>query len=197
MSAAAGLAAPAPVQRARPNGWWGMAVFVAAEVTLIGTIVGSYVYLRINTAAWPPHGTPEPAVVAPALLTAALLASIVPYVGAIRGARRGLRSRSAALLALAMCIQAAYFGMQIHRFVDDLAQFTPQASAYASIYYVLLGAAHAHVAVGLLFDAWLLVRLATRLTPYRLVALESVGLYWYVVAGMTVVVLCTELSPRL
>lgn len=195
---AAGLAAhPGPAQRARPNGWWGMAVFVAAEATLIGTIVGSYVYLRINTAVWPPHGTPEPAVVAPAVLTAALLASVVPFVGAVRAARRGLRSRSVALLATATCIQAAYLGVQIHLFVDDLARFAPQASAYASIYYVLLGAAHAHVVVGLLFDAWLLVRLASRLTPYRLVALESVGLYWYVVAGMTVVVLCTELSPRL
>ena len=33
----------------RSNGWWGMLIFLAAEATLFGTIVGSYFYLRLNT----------------------------------------------------------------------------------------------------------------------------------------------------
>ena len=27
---------------AKPNGWWGMVVFVATEATLFGTLIGSY-----------------------------------------------------------------------------------------------------------------------------------------------------------
>ncbi len=185
---AVGAATPSgPVRDSRPKGWWGMALFVAAEATLVGTVVGSYVYLGVNTKVWPPAGTPEPAILGPALLTAVLLGSLLPFHAAVVAAQHGLQGRATGLLALATCIQVVYLGGQVHLLEADLSRFTPQASAYASIYYVLLGVAHAHVALGLLFDAWLLARLASRLTRYRLVALESVALYWYVVAALTVV----------
>ena len=58
---------------AKPNGWWGRTIFVATEATLFGTLIGSYFYLRFNTNPWPPAGTPEPRVIAPVLLTAALV----------------------------------------------------------------------------------------------------------------------------
>ncbi|MGH3026165.1 MAG: cbb3-type cytochrome c oxidase subunit I, partial [Gaiellaceae bacterium] len=45
---------------ARPNGWWGMAIFVASEATLFGTIVGTYVYLSLQNPHWPPAGVAEP-----------------------------------------------------------------------------------------------------------------------------------------
>jgi cytochrome c oxidase subunit 3 len=189
--------AAVPVAHGRPNGWWGMALFVAAETTLVGAIVGSYFYLRINTHVWPPRGIPMPSVLAPVVLTAVLAAALIPFGGALALARRGHRAPAFALLALATCVQAAYFAIQIHLFSDSLGQFGPQANAYASIYYVLLGADHAHVAVGLLFDAWLIVRLAFRLTPYRLRALQAVALYWSAVVVLTVVVVLTELSPRM
>lgn len=186
-----------PASRARENGWWGMAIFAATEATLIGSIIGSYFYLRFNTSHWPPPGTPKPALLGPIVLTVALVASLVPFQAAVSAARRGLRGRTLALVALATCIQGVYLAIQIHLFVGNLTQFTPQQSAYGSIYYVLLGADHAHVAVGLLFDVWLLARLSSRLTPYRLVALEASGLYWIVVAALTVAVTATELSARL
>lgn len=197
MSVASVTAPSVPVRRPRPKGWWGMAVFLAAEVTLLGTVVGSYVYLRINTKVWPPAGTPEPAILGPVLVTAVLLVSLAPFRAAAVAAQHGRRGRAVGFLVLATCLQLVYLGAQIHLLEADLSRFTPQTSAYASIYYVLLGVAHAHVALGLLFDAWLLARLASRLTRYRLVALEAVALYWYVIAGVTVVVLCTQLSPRL
>ena len=58
------LAAPS----ARPNGWWGMAVFVAAEATLFGTLMGTYLYLRLHNAHWPPPQVAKPSVLTPALL---------------------------------------------------------------------------------------------------------------------------------
>jgi heme/copper-type cytochrome/quinol oxidase subunit 3 len=189
--------APLPGTRARSNGWWGMAIFLVSELTLIGSIIGSYFYLCFNTSQWPPAGTPEPTLRGPLVLTLALAASLLPFRAALAAARRGARGAALALLAGATCIQSAYLGIQIHLFADDLARFTPQQSAYASVYYVLLGAAHAHVVVGLFFDLWLLMRLSTRLTPYRLVALDAVALYWAVVVALTVAMVITELSPRL
>ena len=42
------LARAEPARLARPNGWWGMAIFVATEATLFGTLIGTYFYLRFN-----------------------------------------------------------------------------------------------------------------------------------------------------
>jgi cytochrome c oxidase subunit III len=193
MSATAVRARPA----AKPNGWWGMAIFLAAEATLFGTLVGSYFYLRFNTTPWPPAGTPEPRVVAPALLTAGLLLAGAGIYWSVRAARGGRQVLALAALAGATCVQGVYLALQIGLMTSDLDQYKPSSSAYASIYYTLSGASHAHVAVGLLLDAWLLARIASRITPYRLVGLEATALYWYVVNALTVVVLLTEVSARL
>jgi heme/copper-type cytochrome/quinol oxidase subunit 3 len=181
----------------RSNGWWGMLIFLATETTLFGTIVGSYFYLRLNTTSWPPHGTPEPRVVAPALLTVLFLSATVPLRASLTAARRGRRGRAVAMLLTAAVIQAAYLAAQIDLYARDLTHFKPQSSAYASIYYTLMAVAHFHVFLGLLLDAWILLRLSIRLTPYRIAGLHVATLYWYVINGLTVVVLLVEVSPRI
>jgi heme/copper-type cytochrome/quinol oxidase subunit 3 len=85
----------------------------------------------------------------------------------------------------------------VHLYRDDLAAFTPQQHAYGSLYFTLLGASHAHVAVGLLLDLWLLGKLVRGLTPYRVNAAQAIALYWYAVSAITVVVTLTVLSPAL
>src|SRR5689334_24603691 len=73
---------------ARPNGWWGMAVFVATEATLFGTILGTYWYLRFQVAHWPPVGIPKPGVAVPLVLTLVLVSTSVLVQGALNSARR-------------------------------------------------------------------------------------------------------------
>ena len=191
----------ADTARLRPseksNGWWGMLIFLAAEATLIGTIVGSYFYIRLNTSHWPPPGTPEPRVMAPSVLTVLLLSATVPLRGSLTAARRGRRGRAIAMLLTAGVIQAAYLVGQVDLYARDLAHFKPQTSAYASIFYTLLAVAHFHVFLGLLLDVWLLARLSMAITRYRLAGLHVVTLYWYVINGLTVVALLTEVSPRI
>jgi heme/copper-type cytochrome/quinol oxidase subunit 3 len=174
-----------------------MALFAATEATLVAVLIGSYFYLRFESVSWPPRGVPEPPAVAPLALMVALAASLLPFAGALAAAHAGRRGRALALVALASVVQAACLALQLHLFLADLSRFTPQQSAYASIYYVLLGADHAHVALGLLFDLWLLLRLSTKLTAYRIAALQAIGLYWIVVVGMTVAVTLTAISPRI
>ena len=182
---------------ARPNGWWGMAVFVATEATLFGTLIGSYFYLRFNNLQWPPPGVPEPKVAVPLVLTGVLLATSLPLQVAVSAARGAHRLRAWWLVALALFVQTGYFAMQMHLFADDLAKLRPQGSSYASIYVTLVGADHAHVFVGLLLDLWLLARLATGLTNYRLVGLRVVTFYWHFVNVLTAAVVLTQLSPSL
>ena len=184
-------------RQAKPNGWWGIALFVATEATLFGTLIGSYFYLRFNNLQWPPPGVPEPKVAVPLVLTGVLLATSLPLQAAVSAARDAHRLRAWWLVALALFVQTGYFAMQVHLFADDLAKLRPQGSTYASIYVTLVGADHAHVFVGLLLDLFLLARLATRLTPYRLVGLQATAFYWQFVNAATVVVVLTQVSPRL
>jgi len=182
---------------ARPNGWWGMAIFVATEATLFGTLIGTYFYLRFTNPSWPPAGVPEPKVLAPLLLTAALVATSIPVQVAYNAARRDRVRLAQLALILALVVQAAYLVLQLRLFVDDLDAFSPNASSYASIYFTLLGAHHFHVVVGMLLEAWLVIRLVSGLTRYRLVGLQATAFYWHFVNVLAVVVVLTQVSPAL
>jgi heme/copper-type cytochrome/quinol oxidase subunit 3 len=185
------------LRRARPNGWWGMAIFVATEATLFGTLFGTYFYLRLRVAHWPPAGIPEPKVALPLILTGVLVATSVPMQLAAAAARRGRVAAARRAVMLALIVQAGYFAMQIQLFTDDLHRFSPRGSAYASIYFTLLGAHHFHVALGMLLSAWIVVRLLGGLTRYRLVGLEAITFYWHFVNVLAVCVVLTQISPAL
>ena len=180
---------------ARPNGWWGMALFVATEATLFGTIIGTYFYLRFNNLHWPPPRVPEPKLTLPLVLTGLLVATSVPVQFAVVTASRGQLARARAALLLAAIVQAGYLGMQLHLFVHDVHEFPPSGSAYSSIYFTMLGAHHLHVFVGILLILWILLRTATGLTSYRMNGLRATAFYWYFVNVLALCVVGTQLSP--
>ena len=188
---------PYTSRAAKPNGWWGMVVFVAAEVTLFATMIGSYYDLRFKTPQWPPPGVPDPRLTLPLFLMGLLVATSIPVQLASSFALRG-RARAALLMFLtALAVQATYFGLQIHLFADDLSKFTPQGSAYGSIYFTLLGAHHLHVLVGTLLEAWLVLRLFTGVTRYRGIGAQATAVYWHAVNVLAIAVTLVQLSPSL
>ena len=176
--------------------FWGMAMLVASEVTLFGTFIGSYYYLRFENAHWPPPGTPEPRVVVPLIMVGILVATSLPMLLAARAVRRGRLWTTRLLLVAALAVQCGYLVWAIHDYVDQLKLSAPQDNAYSSIYYVLLGADHAHVAVGILLVVWLLWKLARGLTMYRLNAVQVVAVYWLAVNVLTLIVIGVLLSAR-
>ncbi|HZS24275.1 MAG TPA: cbb3-type cytochrome c oxidase subunit I [Gaiellaceae bacterium] len=175
--------------------WWGMAMLIAAEATLFAIMVGTYFYLRFKNLAWPPHGIPQPKVVVSLILLGVLLTSVIPVRLAFAALRDGFVGRARALLVAALVLQAGYFAMEVSNYQDDLHHFTPHTHAYGSIYYVLLGASHAHVALGILLDLWILAKLVGGVTRYRLNGLQAISFYWLAVGAITTVVTLTTLSP--
>jgi cytochrome c oxidase subunit III len=186
---------PQPV--AHPNGWWGTAIFVASEATLFGALLGTYWYLRFKAVHWPPPGVPDPKVLVPLVLTAVLVSSSVPMQLALRAARAGRTQAAQLALLVALALQGAYFALQVHLYLSDLAKFSPARSAYGSIYFTLVGAHHAHVAVGLLLGLWFVLRLTTGITTYRLTGLWAATFYWHFVNALAVLVVLTQISPAL
>jgi cytochrome c oxidase subunit I+III len=184
---------------AQPNGWWGMALFLCAEATIFGGLIASYFYLDFGArTGWPPAGIARPATLVPSILTAVLVLTSVPMAVAARRALRGARGACAGAIALAVAVQTGYVAYQLHLFVDELHKFSPRGSAYGSIYYTLLAVHHAHVIVGILIGAGMLIWLARgSLSNYRVTGVRSLALYWHVVNALAVAVLLTQLSPSL
>ena len=183
---------------AQPNGWWGMAFFLCAEVTLFGSLIATYFYLDFDSPSWPPAGIKAPSVVLPFIGTGALVATTIPMWLAARSARDGQRRRVMWMLMIAAVIQCCYLALQILLFRHDLHSFSPQSSAYGSIYFTLLAAHHAHVLFGILLDLGVLGFVALRgLTNYWLVGVRAVALYWYVVNALAIFVVFTQLAPSL
>jgi heme/copper-type cytochrome/quinol oxidase subunit 3 len=193
-------ASAARVQRRRgslPSGVWGMLLLIATEATLFASLIAAYFYLRFQAADWPVGDISRPSVVLPLVFTGMLVATAVPVFAAGRATRAGLRGRAWLLLAAATVVQATYLGLQIWLFAGDVREFAPDTNAYSSIYFTLLALDHAHVAVGLVFSAWLLAKLSSRITNYRLVAMRAIALYWYFAIVTTVLVTLTTLYPSL
>jgi heme/copper-type cytochrome/quinol oxidase subunit 3 len=180
-----------------PLGWWGVMLLVATEAAFFGTLIASYFYLRLKAAHWPPPGIDPPDMTAPLILTGVLVASAGPMLLATRAARRGDARWAWLGLLAALALQSAYLGIQIHLFGSDLDKFEPGDSAYGSIYFTLLAAHHLHVLVGILMVAWLLARLVSGLTNYRVLAVWVVAIYWYFVSVAAVAVVLTQISPSL
>jgi heme/copper-type cytochrome/quinol oxidase subunit 3 len=183
-------------QAGRPAAWWGMVILVASESTLFGCFIGTYYYLRFRSIEWPPGGIPEPKLVVPLILLAVLVSTTIPMRLAANAAVTGRLAATRAFVAVALFVQSGYFAYEVHDFADQLDRFDITRNAYSSIYYTLLGADHAHVALGILFNLWLLGKLARGFTRYRVHAVQAIAFYWYAVNVLTVVVIGTLLSAR-
>jgi cytochrome c oxidase subunit 3 len=196
-SGSAAISVAASQRLGRPAAWWGMMIFVASESTLFGAFVGTYFYLRFKSPAWPPDGIPEPKVVVPLILVACLVATSVPMQLASQAAQAGRLAATRLMILAALVVQCGYLAYEVHDFREQLQVFDITRDAYSSIYYTLLGADHAHVFVGVLFNLWLLWKLARGLTTYRVNAVQAIAWYWHAVNVITVVVLLTLLSARI
>jgi cytochrome c oxidase subunit I+III len=194
---AAEAAALAARRRGPSVAFWGMAMVIASEATLFGVFIGSYYYLRFSNTHWPPPNTPEPRVVVPLIMVGILATTSLPMQLAATAARRARLWAARLFLLWALVVQCGYLVYEIHDYVDQLHRSTPQDNAYSSIYYTLLGADHAHVAIGILLVVWLLWKLVRGLTMYRLNAVQAVAYYWHAVNLLTLIVIGVLLSPTL
>jgi heme/copper-type cytochrome/quinol oxidase subunit 3 len=181
----------------KPNGWWGMAVFVATEATLFGVFIAAYFYLRFRAVDWPPPAASDPQPLVPSILTAVLIATSIPMQAAASAALHGRLGLTRLSLGAALFVGSGYLAMQAYRFAGQVQEDPPSRDAYDSIVHTLSGGHHVHVLVALLLNLWLLARLGKGLTEYRAVAVQTTALYWHFVNALAVAVLLTVQSPTL
>jgi heme/copper-type cytochrome/quinol oxidase subunit 3 len=109
----------------------------------------------------------------------------------VRAARLGA---TRLLLVIALAVQCGYLAYEVHDYSRELGRSPIGTDAYTSIHYVLLGADHAHVFLGILLNLWLLWKLATGITTYRANAVQAITWYVHFVNLLTWVVIGTIVS---
>lgn len=144
-----------PVSNARLGMW----MLLATETVFFGGLVGAFLVLRINAAAWPPAGQPRLPVFVTAANTVVLLASSYTLWRALAAVRQGERGglvtwlgRTAGLGALFLAVQGAEW-LRLVRF-----GLTVSSGAYAGTFYTLIGAHGLHVLAALVWLGLVLAR---------------------------------------
>jgi heme/copper-type cytochrome/quinol oxidase subunit 3 len=152
-----------------------MLLFVLTEAALFALLLASYFSIRFrNTGPWPQGGLEEPQLVKPAVMTAVILTAGATAFLAVRAEGR----RRTGLLALTLLLGALFVGLQAWEYVDTLALFSPQANAYASLFFTITGVHGAHVALGLLLLAWALFCAHTAEAEKARRTVHVTSLYW-------------------
>lgn len=175
-------AAPAKPFQGRPwqTGLYvGMALFLVSETFLFGSLFWAYFWLGGRSPAWPPEGVDVGRLLA-SVNTALLVSSSVTVWRALRAVRRGDQRGLVLGLAATLVLGAAFLSITGWEWGHE--NFRPWDHAYGSIFFTLTGFHGAHVLIGLLLLAVLLLRaLRRRFSPERHLAVEVGSLYWHFV----------------
>lgn len=178
--------------------WWGMLCVIATEGILFAYLIFSYAYLASQGSAahWPPTGgAPSLTLALPA--TIALLASSVTAEWGKRVARRGELGRARIGYGATLGLGLVFIALSAKEWADK--PFALSDNSYSSIYFLLTGTHLAHVLLGLIALAVVLVwSLQGRLNEGHDQHRTLATLYWHFVDAVWLFVFATiYLSPRL
>lgn len=180
----------------RAPGWYGVILLIATEGALFVYLLFSELFLASHAPGpWPPSGLP--ALPIPTLNTLVLLTSSLTAWWGQGGIERGSSRRLAAGLTVSLVLGAVFVGVQAHEWLDK--PFTPETDAYGSLYFTITGVHIAHVVVGLVILAVLLLWTALgRFSAARHLHVSVGILYWHFVDAVWLAVFSTFfLAPRL
>lgn len=190
-------ALPTIVYGPRATLWWGVLGLIAIEGTAFAITGVAYLYLRQNFVAWPPEGTPLPALGAATAELAVLLASIVPMAAVDWLARRSQRRLVVIGLGVMVVLGLVSLGLRALQFAGALG-CRWNSHAYGSIVWLLLGMHATHVLTSTLENALLMTVLLVRPVERKdFVDAHSNAFYWYFIAAVWVPIYAlVYLAPR-
>ena len=139
---------PSTDYAAHASGRWAMRLLIVTEASFFAYLLFSYFYLGSMAPTWPPGGPPSVRISGPD--TIILLLSSVSLWWAVRGIEQGSQRRLRAGLLITFVLGVLFLVLQGVEWSHK--PFTPQTSAYASLYFTVTGFHGAHVAAGLLMN---------------------------------------------
>ncbi len=162
------------------SGFWGMLCLIATEGALFAFLLFSYFYTALlSVGPWPPTGPPHLRLAGPN--TAILIASSLCVAWAERSIRRhDSRWRLSIGLFGGLVLGTVFVAVQLLEWRDK--PFSIDTGAYGSLFFTITGFHMAHVIVGLLVLAAMLVwSLIGYFGRGRHAAVTIGALYWHFV----------------
>ncbi len=166
----------------RASGWWGMLTLILTEAFLFAYLLFTYFYFAVQYGrSWLPAELPSFRLSLPA--TVLLLASSIAVWAAERSIRRAARGGLLVGLLVGLLLGALFVGVELLEWQSK--PFTLASSAYGSLYYTITGFHLAHVVVGLLILAAVLIWSALGYFDRERLAPVSIGaIYWHFVVAV-------------
>ncbi|MBK9134403.1 MAG: cbb3-type cytochrome c oxidase subunit I [Betaproteobacteria bacterium] len=177
------------------HSWWAMVVLMLVSASLYGSAVISYLYLwTVSPEVWP-RAEALPGLAAPLAAALLLLASSGVVAVAGRALARARRRLFMLLMALAIGVVAAAFGIDLAGQHD----VSPSASSHGAAVWMFIMLEGFFVAVAVTMAVFAVARaLARRLDGQRRVVFDNVRLWWhYTVAQSLVGLVLVHGFPRL
>jgi cytochrome c oxidase subunit III len=160
---------------------WGILMLVAIEATLLLLFGVSYFYLSLGAEEWPPAGVAPPALLAPAVGQALLLASVLPPWWGLRALAGGRSRRLLVALPAGLVLVAGYLVLKAWEYGNREVLWS--AHAYGSLDWTMGGYAALHVVAVLLAGSVIFaLTLRGHFTGERYTGVQALVLYWAFVA---------------
>lgn len=166
-------------------GWSGVLCLIATEGALFGYLIFSYCYIAVQMpGSWSPE--PHPSVKLALPNTIILLLSSVAVWWGERGVRSGARGQHRGGLALGIVLGIIFLIVQAFEWKTKT--FTLTSGLYGSLYFTITGFHMAHVAIGVLALAAVLIWSERGYFDHRRNAPVLISsLYWHFVDAVWLV----------
>jgi cytochrome c oxidase subunit 3 len=166
----------------------GMLLFIISEIMLFGAFFTAYFFVRVvGGAEWFPFDRFELPVAIAGVNTAILLSSSFTMHWTLEGVRRENRWALKAGILTTFLLGLTFLTIQVNEYVH--LGFAPSDNAQATIFYCLTGLHGAHVSVGLVLLAMVLVRsFRGHYSAKEHRGVEVPGIYWHFVDIMWIFV---------
>ena len=177
--------------------WWGTLGFMLLEGSGFALAIAVYLYLMSLAPEWP-LSAPPPDLTPGLLVTAILLASVVPNVLVARWARKEDLYRTRIGIVVMSVVGALPLLVRAYEFRSINVSW--DSNAYGSIVWLLLGLHTTHLLTDLADTLVLAVIMWTRHgpNPRRFGDVQDNALYWnFVVATWIPIAICLYAVPRL
>lgn len=174
---------PASVVDHRALVWWGNALMLVIEGTVLALLAVTTLYLRMRTHAWPPPGMALPDLGLPTATLAVLLVSVLPMRWADLAALRGDGQRVRLWTWVTVGLGVVFLALRAYEFGNLHVRWSDHA--YGSCLWTILGLHTAHMLAVTLEMIFLGVVLTVRHVDrkHRL-DLRVNATYWYFVVGV-------------
>lgn len=168
------------------NAHLGMLVFLVAETMLFAALMGAFLVVRIQHAAWPPPDLPRVPFLLTGCSTLMLLLSAYTMRQALHALRRWAQQEGVRFLALTAALGGLFLALQGYEW-SQLIRFGMALSSgvYSALFFLLIGCHALHVVSALtwVMVVWFRTRRAEDcLTRHFGASLCS--LYWYYVVAI-------------